>query len=34
MESDFLESDSPQWVAFLLTIGMARLARREFGRWS
>jgi O-antigen ligase len=29
MESDFLENDNPQWVAFLFAIAFARLMRRE-----
>jgi O-antigen ligase len=34
MESDFLESDNPVWVAFLFAIGMARMERREIKTWS
>jgi O-antigen ligase len=29
MESDFLASDGPQWVTFLLTIALLYTARRE-----
>jgi exopolysaccharide production protein ExoQ len=29
MESDFLENDNPQWVAFLFAIAFARLERRQ-----
>jgi O-antigen ligase len=34
MESDFLEADNPQWVAFLIAIGIARMERREIKAWA
>jgi O-antigen ligase len=34
MESDFLESDNPQWAAFLFAIGMARMETRDIKAWS